>query len=78
MMLRHVKPLLIAILFIALGYVVAEHVLPHLGLRIGFEAGMVLQEFTVVVGWLIGGIICIPIVLNGWRTLRHSPKERRR
>src|ERR1700730_6104179 len=77
MMPPHAKRLLIAILIVVLGYVVAEHVLPHLGLRVGWEAGIFLQGMTVVVGWVIGGVICFPIVLKIWRSLRHSPTERR-
>ena len=76
-MLHDVKRLLIAILIIVLGYVACEHILPHLGLRIGWEAGHFLISIIVVVSWLIGGIICFSIILNVWKALRHSPRKRR-
>jgi hypothetical protein len=69
--------LLIAISVIFLAYVVCEHVLPHLGLRIGWEAGNVLQGMVIIAAWLVGGVICFPIVVKTWRALRHSSAERR-
>ena len=68
--------LLISVVIIAIGYAVAIFVLPRLGLRIGFEAGLVLQGATVVVGYLIAGVICCIAAIQTVRDLRRSPSDR--
>ena len=69
--------LLIPIGVILLGYTVAIFVLPRLGLRMGFEAGLVLQGITVVIGYVIAGVICCIAAVQAARVLRSSPSERR-
>ena len=68
--------LLISVAIIVIGYAVAIFVLPRLGLRIGFEAGLVLQGATVVVGYLIAGAICCIAAVQTMRVLRRSPPDR--
>ena len=69
--------LLIAIGVIVLGYVVAFGILPRLGLRIGFEGGMVLQASITFMGIVIAGFICAIVSFKGVRVLRRHPEERR-
>ena len=68
--------LLISVAIIALGYAIAGFVLPRLDLRIGFEAGLVLQGATVIVGYVIAGVICCITTIQTVRVLRHSPSDR--
>src|SRR5580704_3539118 len=68
--------LLVGVIAIAVGYLVASGVLPRLGLRIGFEAGMVLQGVSVFVGIVVAGAICGVAAFKGGRILQRSPGDR--
>jgi hypothetical protein len=68
--------LAIAILLIVVACVVANTVLPRLGLSVGFEGGMMIQGLTIAVGFIIAGGVCCVGTVQAWRALRTSTSRR--
>jgi hypothetical protein len=68
--------LLAALLVVVAAYVIDTAVLPRLGLRIGFEAGLVLQGAIMFIGYVLAGIICCGVAITAARALRRSAVER--